>query len=68
MDITQSIHSIGSASAVLQIMPQKIRSTAVELGIEPALVINNVEHYSEESLERIRKHLKQEKKPASKFR
>jgi hypothetical protein len=51
--MNNSIVSIGQACALLQDMPQKIQAAAVELGIEPILKINLVDHFDESDIARI---------------
>jgi hypothetical protein len=58
---TQSIVSIGQASAMIQYMPLHIRGAAMELGIVPSARINLVDHYSEADLQRIRNYLDRQK-------
>ena len=57
--MTQNIISIGQAAAMIQAMPDRIRTAAVALGIVPAMRINNVDHFAETDLERIAEHLRQ---------
>jgi hypothetical protein len=60
MHAQTSIVSIGQAAALLQIMPNKIRSIADELEIQPAMQINMVPHYAESDLERIAENFRQQ--------
>ena len=55
---TTNIVSIGYAAQLLQAMPNRIREVAQACRIEPACRINNIDHYSEESLEQIRSQLR----------
>lgn len=50
---TQSIVSIGKSAELLQAGMVRIRNTAAELGIKPALTINGIDHYDEADIERI---------------
>ena len=54
---TSSISSIGRAAALLQAMPNRIRAAADKLGIKPAVRINDIEHFDDADLQRIREHL-----------
>ncbi len=50
---TTSIVSIGKAAELLQAGMVRIRTTATDLGIKPALTINGIDHYAEMDVERI---------------
>jgi hypothetical protein len=54
---TQSIVSIGAASAMIQYMPFRIHGAATELGIVPSVRINCVDHFSETDLQAIKDFL-----------
>jgi len=54
-----SIVSIGQAAALIQMMPSEISAVAAELGIQPAIRINGIDHFCESDLQRIAEHLRQ---------
>lgn len=58
---TKSIISIGKACSLIQAMPERIRGAADALGIEPAMRINNIDHYTEADLQRIADSLRAQK-------
>jgi hypothetical protein len=63
--IADSIHSIGHAAQLLQVMPGRITQAAKVLGIEPAARINGIDHYDESALERIGDHLRTKKESSN---
>jgi hypothetical protein len=54
----ESFVSIGQATALVQAMPADIRRAANELGIQPAVKINLIDHFAESDLQRIAEHLR----------
>jgi hypothetical protein len=63
--MTNSIISIGQAAALIQAMPTRIRNAAIALGIQPAMRINNVDHFAESDIERIAAYLRNQAASAS---
>lgn len=59
MKATQSIYSIGQAAAMVRALPERIRSAAATLNLQPTLRINGVDHFTEADIERIGEHLRQ---------
>lgn len=59
--ITTSIVSIGKSAELLQAGMVRIRNTAAELGIRPALTINGIDHYDEADVERIGERIRERK-------
>lgn len=57
MSIAPSISAIGNVCAQLQRPYGAIQRAIEQLGIEPAIVINTVPHFSDDDVERIREHL-----------
>lgn len=58
MTTTKSIISIGSACALVQSMPGRIREAAEQLGITPIMRINQVDHYDESDIEMIARFIR----------
>ena len=56
-----SIVSIGKAAELLQAGMVRIRNTAADLAIRPALTINGIDHYDEADVERIGDKLRERK-------
>jgi hypothetical protein len=55
--MTQSLATIAYACQLLQASHGRIESAITELGITPATIINGKRHYSEDDLDRVRRHL-----------
>jgi len=52
-----SIVSIGKACSIIQAMPDRIRAAASELGIAPAMVINDVTYFAAADIAKIGAYL-----------
>lgn len=55
--MSQRIVSIDRAAVMLQVGMALTRGAAEAVGVEPALIINGIEHYDELDLPRLQSHL-----------
>ena len=56
---TLRLVSLGKAASLLQRMPASISKAASEIGVVPAVVLNDVPHFDESDLQRVSDHLRQ---------
>lgn len=60
---TQTLNATGHVCAMIQRPYSRIKTAVAELEIQPAAVINGVDHYSDEQVEAIAAHLNGPTKP-----
>ena len=58
--MSQRIVSLDRAAVMLQVGMAITRGAAEAVGVQPALVINGIEHYDELDLPRIQNHLREQ--------
>jgi hypothetical protein len=62
MQATTSVVSIGQAAVMIQQMPNRIRTAADELNIQPAMRINCADYFDEEDVQRIGEYIRRNNK------
>lgn len=53
----QKLASLAHVCCCLQVMPDRVRAAAAELGVQPALTVDERVYFAADDVDRIRQHL-----------